>query len=188
MFSRVGKSIIKLNGHKIEVCDQQNIKISHGKEVVDYKISKYLLFKSLPDGSLMFELNDDIIKSNADQRQARAIAGFHVRDLQNILSGMIVPFKTTIDIVGTGYKVLYDKNLHLLTFSLGYSHDVSVFVPKDIIVEIAQNKILFSSSSKRALGYFSSYISQRLRKFDKFKGKGLTIAGKYMQRKELKKK
>ena len=63
-----------------------------------------------------------------------------------------------------------------------------IVIPNDIIVEVNQNKLALSSFSKKILGSFSSYLCLSLRKFDKFKGKGVILVGKYMQRKELKKK
>jgi large subunit ribosomal protein L6 len=128
------------------------------------------------------------IRGKACERKLKKIAGFHVRDLQNLLSGLLVPFKANIEIVGTGYKVVHNKQLNILTFSLGYSHDIVVVIPADIVVEVNQTRIAVSCYSKKILGSFTSYLTLCLRKFDKFKGKGVILAGKYMQRKELKKK
>jgi large subunit ribosomal protein L6 len=189
MFSRIGASSIKIDSkYKINL-DGDLLKISLNNKVYDYQIDKKLSCElDSQDSSLRFVPNLEKIRNKSDQRKVKKIAGFHVRDLQNLLTGLSTPFKANIDIIGTGYKVVYNKQMNMLTFSLGYSHDIIVSVPSDIVVEVNQNKLALSSFSKKMLGAFSSYLCLSLRKFDKFKGKGVILVGKYMQRKELKKK
>lgn len=189
MFSRIGASIVKIdNKYKINF-ENNFLKISLNGKIYDYQVDQKLFCEIDADSSsLRFIPNMVNIRNKSDQRKVKKIAGFHVRDLQNLLFGLLEPFKVNIEIIGTGYKVFYTKQSNLLTFSLGYSHDIMIIIPKDIIVEVNQNKLALSSFSKKILGSFSSYLCLSLRKFDKFKGKGVILVGKYMQRKELKKK
>jgi large subunit ribosomal protein L6 len=188
MFSRIGSSSISIDKYKVDLVGNK-LKINHKSASYDYEFDKNLLCEISGDGaSLKFLPNIERIRNKAMERKVKKIAGFHVRDLQNLLSGIVVPFKMTLDLIGTGYKVVHNKPANFLNFSLGFSHNIVVTIPKDVIVEVVQNKINLTSSSKMILGGFASYLSMSLRKYDKFKGKGVIISGKYMQRKELKKK
>ena len=189
MFSRIGASCVRIDNKCKVIVGDGILHVTFGSKVYDYQLDRKLLCEVESDGSsLNFKPNMDRIRSKACERKLRKIAGFHVRDLQNLFQGLVTPFKSNIEIVGTGYKVNYNKQSNLLTFSLGYSHDIGIVVPLDIAIEINQSKITLSSYSKLILGDFASYLTLGLRKFDKFKGKGVILTGKFMQRKELKKK
>ena len=189
MFSRIGATSIKIDSKYKVNLENGLLKIALNEKIYDYKIHNQLTCEINQDGTyLKFLPNMDKIRNKAAQRSVKKIAGLYVRDLQNLLIGLLTPFKSNIDVVGTGYKVLYNKQLNMLTFSLGYSHDIIVVVPTDVIAEVNQNKLMLSSFSKKVLGAFTSYLCLSLRKFDKFKGKGVVLVGKQMQRKELKKK
>ena len=188
MFSRIGSSSISIDKYKIDLVENK-LNIGYKNASYSYEFDKNLICEVSEDkSSLKFLPNVERIRNKAIERKVKKIAGFHVRDLQNLLSGIVTPFKMALDIVGTGYKVVHNKAANFLNFSLGFSHNIVVVIPKDVVVDIVQNKINLTSSSKMILGGFASYLSMSLRKFDKFKGKGVIISGKYMQRKELKKK
>jgi large subunit ribosomal protein L6 len=188
MFSRIGSSSILIDKYKVDLVENV-LKINYKNSFYNYEFDKNLICQLSEDGSsLKFLPNIEKIRNKSIERKVKKIAGFHVRDLNNLLSGIVNPFKVTLDIVGTGYKVIHNKQANLLNFSLGFSHNIVVSIPKEIIVEVVQNKMNLTSSSKIILGGFASYLSMSLRKYDKFKGKGIIISGKYMQRKELKKK
>lgn len=187
MLSRVASSLIKVNdNYKVIVIDNC-IKITHNNSDYNYIFEPRLICQ-LVDGSLSFIINENLIRNKSELRNLRKIVGFYVRDLQNFLNGLSNPFKSNIEIIGTGYKVVHNKQENFLNFSLGFSHDIVVTIPKPITIEVAQNKIKLTCANKALLGSFSNYLCRSLRKFDKFKGKGVILVGQYLQRKELKKK
>jgi large subunit ribosomal protein L6 len=179
---------------KINIDSQYDVSVQDN--VIDIKylnnLYKYSFEKKLDceliDSSISFKINHDKVSNKSNLRYLKKIIGFHVRDLLNLLNGLKNPFKESIDVVGVGYKVNHDKKNNMLFFSLGYSHDIALVIPDGINAEVVQNKINLSSSDKRNLGMFASYISKSLRRFDKYKGKGLIRAGQFVQRKEFKKK
>ncbi len=188
MFSRIGASSIAIDKYKVDLSGN-TLQINYKNANYNYEFDKHLICEISDDKKLLrFLPNNEKIRNKAIERKVKKIAGFHVRDLQNLLSGAVTPFKSTLEIVGTGYKVVHNKNGNLLTFSLGFSHNIIVAIPSNIAAEVVQNKLNLSSSCKKTLGGFCSYLCLSLRKFDKFKGKGVILAGKFMQRKELKKK
>lgn len=185
--SRVGLSPVKIDKNFSVSIENEAVNINYKGDVYKYLFEKKLNCK-IEEDKLFFSVNNELVSNKSNLRYLKKIIGFHVRDLTNLLSGLLVPFKKTIEVVGVGYKVLHDKQNNLLTFSLGYSHDIVLLIPEKVNVEVVQNKINLSCSEKNRLGMFFSYISRSLRKFDKFKGKGLIRVGEYMQRKEFKKK
>lgn len=187
MLSRVASTLIKINdNYKIIIVDNC-IKITYNNTDYNYSFDSRLICH-LSNGSISFTINENLVKNKSELRELKKIVGFYVRDLQNFLTGLSDPFKSNIEIIGTGYKVAHNKQENFLNFSLGFSHDIMVTIPKTIIVEVAQNKIKLACASKALLGSFSNYLCRSLRKFDKFKGKGVILVGQYLQRKELKKK
>lgn len=189
MFSRVGATIIKLDSTQKVSIEGNKIQIAYNGKIYDYIFDKRMRCNLTEDNTgLRFTPNDDIIRGKASERKVKKIAGFHVRDLQNLLNGLVKPFKANLEIIGTGYKIVHNKQFCFLNISFGYSHDIAVAIPPEIIVEVNQNKIVLLSYSKRILGSFATYLVVSLRKFDKFKGKGIILEGRYLQRKELKKK
>jgi large subunit ribosomal protein L6 len=185
--SRVSSSLIKID-EKYEININENIiNINYLNDTYKYQFEKKLNC-IIENGSLFFEINKGLVSNKSNLRYLKKIIGFHVRDLLNFLTGLQTPFKESIELVGVGYKVVHDKKNNILFFSLGYSHDIALIIPDSITLDVNQNKISLASQNKRNLGMFASYISKSLRKFDKFKGKGLIRAGQYLQRKECKKK
>ncbi len=186
--SRIGSLLIKIDdGFDVNLVDGNTININYQNKSYKYPFESKLDCQ-IEDKSISFKINMEKISNKSNLRYLKKIIGFHVRDLSNVLSGLKTPFKELIELIGVGYKVNHDKKNNILFFSLGYSHDIALLVPANINAEVAQNKISLTSSNKRDLGMFASYISGSLRKFDKYKGKGLIRAGQYVQRKEFKKK
>jgi large subunit ribosomal protein L6 len=185
--SRIGSLLIKLDEqYNVNVQDSL-IDIKYLNNNYQYSFEKKLDCK-FENGAISFEINMDKVSNKANLRYLKKIIGFHVRDLSNLLTGLKSPFKEIIEVIGVGYKVNHDKKNNMLFFSLGYSHDIALLIPDGILVEVVQNKINISCSNKQSLGMFASYISKSLRKFDKYKGKGLIRIGQFVQRKEFKKK
>jgi large subunit ribosomal protein L6 len=87
--------------------------------------------------------------------------------------------------VGVGYKASNQGNL--LDLSLGYSHNIIVEIPKELIVSTAQEKgknpkIILSSVDKQLLGQVAAKI-RSLRKPEPYKGKGVKFEGEVLRRK-----
>ena len=98
MFSRIGASAVKIDSrYKINL-DGSNLKISLNSKTYDYSLDPKLICEIQPDGSsLKFLPNLEKIRGKACERKLKKIAGFHVRDLQNLLAGLITPFKANIE-------------------------------------------------------------------------------------------
>lgn len=106
--------------------------------------------------------------------------------LNNHIIGVSQGFKKSLKIVGVGYRVQLQQDI--LTFKLGFSHDITYTLPKSIsaVCPKPDNLILFGIK-KDFLNQVVAEI-QNLRKPDPYKGKGIQIEGQILNLKEGKKK
>jgi len=81
-------------------------------------------------------------------------------------------FYTILHVKGIGFKVFYFARLHSLYFSLGYNHVVKYKLPREVVVKVRKQYLLFFSCNKYSLGN-SIYQIQHLRFPDPYRGKGI---------------
>jgi len=177
--SRVGKLPVNVPD-KIKVLIDENIitfddtkvkktyKISFGvkADLVNRQIKIYSADKSIPNIS--------------------TLVGMDRSNIANIVVGLDVGFKTTLEINGVGYKALAEKDFLALT--LGYSHEIFYALPNGINAVFEKpNLIIISGSDKILVGQIAAEIMS-FRRTEPYKGKGVKIFGKKILRKEGKKK
>ncbi len=106
--------------------------------------------------------------------------------IANIINGVTNGFSKTLELNGTGYRASVSGSK--LKLELGYSHDISFDIPKDVKIECPkQNIIKLTSINKEKLGAAAAKI-RSFRKPEPFKGKGIKYSDEYIFRKEGKKK
>ena len=178
--SRVGKlPIIVPNDIKVEL-NNNVIKISKASEVVAYDFGDKV--------SVIFE-NGEIrvsIKEGMNKAEVSNFYGLHRNNISNIVKGLIKPFDIVVEINGVGYRANVVGDFLIL--GLGYSHDIAVFIPKELKISIGKpNLIIVEGSDKELVGKMAASIIS-LRKTEPYKGKGIKKVGQYVVRKEGKKK
>lgn len=139
---------------------------------------------------LALEIQDSCIqlKLIEKSREARALWGSFRNIVAHKVQGLSVPFVEKVELVGVGYKALLNHNT--LKLSLGYSHEISLSIPSNIVVKVLQPQILeVSSFCKESLGSFLGKLAS-FRPVEPYKGKGVILhkKGFYVHRKEGKKK
>ena len=97
-------------------------------------------------------------------------------------------YKISLDLVGVGYKVAQIKNG--VSINYGFSHPINFFVlAKDInsvnVTSPKSDNIIVESADKELAGQYASKIL-KLRKYDIYKGKGMSITGVKMLTKKRK--
>jgi large subunit ribosomal protein L6 len=94
-----------------------------------------------------------------------------------------------LEIIGTGYKCVFDKESRILTFSLGYSHLIKFKLHEDIDCSIIKkDKVLRFRSSNFSQLYNALFIIKAFRKINIFKGKGIKFKKEFIKLKVGKKK
>ena len=116
-----------------------------------------------------------------DSRQAHAAHGLTRTLINNMVEGVTKGFQKRLEIVGVGYKA--EVKGATLVMALGFSHPVTVDIPKQITVK-AERPTLQSleGADRQAVGQFAASI-RALRKPEPYKGKGIKYVDERIRRK-----
>jgi len=175
--SRIGKA-------PITVPKGVDVKISSG--VVTVKGTKGELTQKI-DQDITVELKDGevLLSRPTDHKRHRSLHGLYRALIANMVKGVSEGYKTEQELVGVGYRAVHKGQM--LELSLGYSHNISFELPKEIkltnITEKGQNpKVVLESVDKQLIGMVAAKI-RSLRKPEPYKGKGIKFTGEVLRRK-----
>ena len=133
-----------------------------------------------PEIELKLEDGKIVLSRKNDKLQTRAYHGLYRSLFNNMVKGVSEGFSKTLVINGVGYKAEVQGKILLL--SLGYSNDISVYIPDGLTVTVEQLKVKISGASKEQVGEFASQV-RRLRGPEPYKGKGIKYEGEHIRRK-----
>lgn len=175
--SRIGKLPVLIPSTVNIKYSKLNIVVS-GPKGVSNKTFKGDISLELVDNKIIVEALNSTTTANSMRGTARSI-------INNMVKGVSEGFSEEIEIVGVGYKALVKNNY--LNLSLGKSHNTKILIPSDVnLLSTKQNTLIISSHDKEKLGSFISVLVKQ-RPPEPYKGKGIKIKGRYLQRKEGKK-
>ena len=155
---------------------------------VTVKGPKGTLVRTLPASMKIEQENGElkIVRPN-DQKKEKALHGLTRALVHNMVVGVSEQFTIKQELVGVGYRVaLQGKNL--LIFSLGYSHDIDLLLPDEIVAEVPDVKkgenpvLVLKSCDKQLVGQVAAKV-RSLRKPEPYKGKGIKFVGEQLRRK-----
>jgi len=133
-----------------------------------------------PEIELKLEDGKIVLSRKNDKLQTRAYHGLYRSLFNNMVKGVSEGFSKTLVINGVGYKAEVQGKILLL--SLGYSNDISVYIPDGLTVNVGQWKVKISGASKEQVGEFASQV-RRLRGPEPYKGKGIRYEDEVILRK-----
>jgi large subunit ribosomal protein L6 len=148
-----------------------------------------------PKGELKREVNTDIsvkvedgqviVERPTDQKRHKAMHGLYRSLINNMVIGTSEGFKSTLELVGVGYKASVANNV--LELSLGFSHGIYLGIPAEVnaTAETPKGKapfIVLESADKELLGQVAAKIKS-LRPVEPYKGKGVRFQGEFVRRK-----
>jgi len=110
--------------------------------------------------------------------------GTYASHIKNMIKGVTVGFTKKLLVEGIGFKS--DVKGTALALSLGFSHPVSVEIPKDLKVTADKNLITITGVSNEKVGGFASAV-RSLKKPEPYKGKGIRYENEVIRRKQGKK-
>jgi len=110
--------------------------------------------------------------------------GTYASHLKNMIKGVNEGFGKKLVVEGIGFKS--DVKGTKLDMSLGFSHTVSVEIPKDLKVTADKNVISITGVSNEKVGEFAGKI-RSLKKPEPYKGKGIRYDNEVIRRKQGKK-
>ena len=121
-----------------------------------------------------------------DLPRHRSMHGLYRALVHNMVVGVSEGYTTKQELVGVGYRV--EVQGQLLTFSLGFSHDIQMLLPEEIKAEAPAVKkgenplLVLKSADKQLIGQVAAKI-RSFRKPEPYKGKGIKFVGEQLRRK-----
>lgn len=176
--SRIGKKPVALPaGVSITVDDANVVTVKGPKGTLTQKVDS--------DIKVGVEDNELKVERPTEQKRHKALHGLYRSLINNMVIGVSTGYKTTMEIVGVGYKAANNGNV--LDLSLGFSHNVYFVVPEELkvttLMEKGKNPIVtLEGTDKQLIGLVASKI-KGLRKVEPYKGKGIRFAGEVVRRK-----
>jgi len=176
--SRIGKLPITLPAKvEISVASDNTVTVKGPKGALSQKID--------PDITVSVEDGRIIVARPTEQKRHKAMHGLYRALLNNMVVGVSEGYKREMDIIGVGYRVENQGNL--VTFTLGYSHPVILYIPSELKVTTAMEKgsppmIRLEGIDKELLGQVCAKI-RAFRKPEPYKGKGIMFKGEVIRRK-----
>jgi len=176
--SRIGKLPVAIpKGVEVNVSDKNIITVKGSKGTLEQTFD--------PAIKVAVENANVILNRPSDQKRHKALHGLYRALIAAMVKGVSEGYKTEQELVGVGYRAA--NKGQLLELSLGYSHNVSFELPKEIKVTTATEKgsnpkIILESADKQLLGMVAAKI-RSLRKPEPYKGKGIKFSGEVLRRK-----
>lgn len=169
--SRIGKQLISL---------PVGVTASVEKNVVTVTGPKGSL-KLVLAAKINVETKDGIITVTrlSEDKKTRSNHGTTRAHLNNMVQGVVTPWKKELEVRGTGYKAILSGNK--LVISAGYIHTVDVVAPEGITFAVAQDTIItVTGCDKTIVGQVASDI-RKIRKPEPYKGKGIRYVGEFIK-------
>lgn len=177
--SRIGKLPVSLpTGVSAELTDGNVLKVKGPHGEMCQKID--------PDIKVTIEDNQIKFARPTDQPRHRSMHGLYRALAHNMVVGVHEQFSITQELVGVGYRVAVQGQM--LSFSLGFSHEVQLLLPKEVTAEVpdvrkGENpRLILKSCDKQLVGQVAAKI-RSFRKPEPYKGKGIKFAGEQLRRK-----
>ena len=172
--SRIGRLPIPVPSGVDVSIDGRNVTVKGPKGTLSHLVAEPIEIAKVDDGTLQVTRPDD-------ERQNRALHGLSRTLVNNMVIGVTDGYTKTLEIVGTGYRVVAKGSD--LEFALGFSHSVVIKAPDGISFNVeAPTRFTVSGVDKQKVGETAAKI-RKLRKPDPYKGKGVRYQGEQIRRK-----
>ncbi len=164
------------------------------------KVENNIVTVSGPKGSKKLTINDKIFSSKVNEKnefqilplnkeidkKTQILWGTYRSLINNAIKGVSTGHEKILELSGVGIRATLKGNI--LNLQLGFSHDTTYKIPKDIKLTVEKSTIIkINGVDKELVGKVSSEI-KKLKPVEPYKGKGIKERGQYVLRKEGKKK
>jgi large subunit ribosomal protein L6 len=176
--SRIGKLPVNLPaGVTITVNDANVVSVKGPLGTLSQQLDK--------DIRVEVENNNIIVSRPNDEKRTKSLHGLYRSLIDNMVVGVSSGYKKELELVGVGYRA--EAKGQQLELSLGYSHDIIIEMPGEVMVETKTEKrsnpvITLKSIDKQLIGHVAAKI-RSLRPPEPYKGKGIKFVGEQLRRK-----
>jgi large subunit ribosomal protein L6 len=124
---------------------------------------------------------DGVLELVRQDDQYAALHGLTRALAANAVQGVSSGFTRELDIVGIGYRA--DVKGRIVTFTLGYSHPIELWLPQGVDLKIEkQTHLVLSGVDRQAVGQVAANM-RALRPPDPYKNKGVRYTGEALRKK-----
>jgi len=124
---------------------------------------------------------DGVLELVRQDDQYAALHGLTRALAANAVQGVSSGFTRELDIVGIGYRA--DVKGRIVTFTLGYSHPIELWLPQGVDVKIEkQTHLVLSGVDRQAVGQVAANM-RALRPPEPYKNKGVRYTGEVLRKK-----
>jgi len=172
--SRIGKLPIPVPSGVDVTIDGRRVTVKGPKGELSHTVAAPITVDRGEDGVLL-------VKRPDDERASRALHGLSRTLVANMLTGVTQGYAKTLEIVGTGYRVVPRGSD--LEFSLGFSHTVPVRAPEGITFRVeTATRFVVEGIDKQKVGEVAANI-RKIRPPEPYKGKGVKYLEEVIKRK-----
>ena len=177
----------KLGKKPITIPKNTKVKIEMGKLVLTGpKGSKELSINDKIFSTKISEDNNLIVKLIKKNESLNKIWGTTRSIIANAVIGVTSGHEKILELSGVGFRASLKGNI--LNLQLGFSHDTSYTIPKEVKITLEKSTIIkITGIDKELVGKIAAEIKM-LKPVEPYKGKGIKERGQYVLRKEGKKK
>ena len=181
MYGLVGRLYMSRIG-KIPVVVPGGVKVTFQNDIMEVQGPKGKLTQKYHPVIAFEDKGTEIIVSRAnEEKQTKAFHGLYRNLLNNMVTGVSAGFSRTLIITGVGYRA--DVQGKILVMSLGYSSDIYVGIPNEVmVVAETATKLVVSGIDKQRVGEIAAQI-RKLRPPEPYKGKGIRYENEKIRRK-----
>jgi large subunit ribosomal protein L6 len=176
--SRIGKLPITIPANVKFAVDGGSVKVEGPKGALEKAFNPSVVEITFDDGTVT-------VAPVGKSRLAKAMHGTARSIIQGMVEGVVQGYKKNLTISGVGFRA--NVNGKFLKLELGYSHDINHPIPDGLTVTVTdQTKLAVEGPDKQMVGQFAAQV-KKFYPVEPYKGKGVTIVGEYVRRKEGKK-
>ena len=175
--SRIGRLPIKVPaGVNVDI-NADVVKVKGPKGELERVIDKCITVK-VEDGQI-------VLTRDSEEKAVKAKHGLYRALIQNMVTGVVEGYTTSMQVQGVGWKV--SKSGNKVVFNVGYSHPVEFVEPDGIKIDVVDpTEIKITGIDKEAVGQCCANI-RTIRKPEPYHGYGIRFKGEQIQMKEGKK-
>jgi large subunit ribosomal protein L6 len=169
--SRIGKQPISIPSEVTVTIDKKLITVAGPKGNISLRIPAKINVE-VKDGEV-------IVSRLTEDKKIKANHGSTRAHINNMINGVLNPWKKELEIRGTGYKFALQGNK--VVVSAGYIHPVTVEAPEGIQFQTPEDsRLIITGIDKTLVGQVASNI-RKIRKPEPYKGKGIRYVDEFIK-------